>query len=130
MDDNFVGWNFSSDPCCCPLIYFSFFVTYLDCVDGHQKDSPSGSGSRSAHRLGGNGKIFGRFNIVQQGEYTRVRGCISKSAHGSLNEGRKDSAVESWNTPIAIQMAKGPEEGSTITVLVVHLQVEICERNE
>ena len=115
----------------CSIDFFSFFSTYLDCVDGHQKDSPSGSGSRSAHRLGGNGKIFGRFNIVQEGEYTSIRGCISKSAHGSLDEGRKDSAVESRNTPIAVQMAKGPEEGPTITVLVVHLQVKIFEmKNE
>lgn len=101
-----------------------FFVTYLDGIDGHQKDSPSGSGGRSAHRLESDGKILCALNVVQQGQDAGVGSRVSKSAHWSLDKCRKDPAVESWNTTVTVQVAKSPEEGSAVAVLVVDLEIE------
>mmetsp|Transcript_35736 Transcript_35736/g.77223 ORF Transcript_35736/g.77223 Transcript_35736/m.77223 type:complete len:384 (+) Transcript_35736:269-1420(+) len=85
-------------------------------VDGHQEDPEAGSSRRSAHGLGSSGEL----GVLQSSQGTIVRCSVSESGHGSLNQARSETSVESRNATLSIQLRGHLGNGTAIAVLVVH----------
>lgn len=95
--------------------------TYLDRVDGHQKDSPTGGGRGSAERLDGHGKLLCAFDVVQKGEDSGVGRRVTESAKRALDQRGENPAVESRDASVCVEVGEGSFKSSAVAVLVIDL---------
>mmetsp|Transcript_26298 Transcript_26298/g.55427 ORF Transcript_26298/g.55427 Transcript_26298/m.55427 type:complete len:206 (-) Transcript_26298:97-714(-) len=89
-------------------------------VDRHQKNPEYRCCHTCSCRLISHVQIFCRVKRVHQSQHSGIGRGIPKSREWPLNQGGKDTAVKTRDSPIGVESSKSDGEGCSISVLVVH----------